>query len=196
MAWDADDELLTRGWLTSRTPTQYLMVRSRKTPHRLDVTSGNGKMQIVNRLGTQIESLLVLDDSGKFFSGEDLANESRVALTPISRDDAVKRIVQLIRDNDAEPPPELASGERDFIGRHGRSTRRLYGRYRAQSNEGQLNENLANRALSDLAGMNGRPALDLPARTYVAITTTGPEVETGISYAKEDTSFHVVVGHW
>ena len=74
--------------------------------------------------------------------------------------------------------------------------RRLYCRYQSHPNGGQLNENLANRALSDLAGMNGRPALDLPARTYVAITATGPEVETGISYAKEDTSFHVVVGHW
>jgi hypothetical protein len=196
MVWDADQELLTRGWLTSRTPTQYLMVRSRKTPHRLDVTSGNGKMQIVNRLGAQIESLLALDDSGNIFSGEDLAIESRVALTPISRDDAVKRIVQLMRDNDPEPPPELSSGDRDFIGRRGRSSRRLYGRYQSQSSGGQLNENLANRALSDLAGMNGRPALDLPARTYVAITTTGPEVETGILHAKEDTSFHVVVGRW
>jgi hypothetical protein len=59
-----------------------------------------------------------------------------------------------------------------------------------------LNENLAGRAISDLAGMNGRPALDLPARSYVAITLTGPEVESGISYAKEEASFHVVVGHW
>jgi hypothetical protein len=72
----------------------------------------------------------------------------------------------------------------------------MFGRYRAQSGEGQLSENSASRALSDLAGMNGRPALDLPPRSYVAVTTTGPEVETGISYAKEDKSFHVVVGRW
>ena len=196
MIWDANEALLTRGWLTSRTPTQYLMVRSRKTPHRLDVTSGKGKMQIVNRLGTRIESLLVLDDSGKFFSGEGLASESRVALAPISRDDAVKRIVQLVRDNEPEMPAELSGSDRDFFGRRGRSTSRSFGRYRSQASDGQLNENLASRALSDLAGMNGRPALDLPVRSYVAVTTTGPEVETGISYAKEDASFHVVVGRW
>src|SRR4029079_7334837 len=127
--------LLTRGWLTSRTPTQYLMVRSRKTPHRLDVTSGNGKMQVVNRLGTRIKSLLVLDDSGKFFGGDGLANESRVALAPISRDDAVKQIVRLMRDNEAEKPVELSGSERDFFGRSGRSTRRIYGRYRPQAND-------------------------------------------------------------
>jgi hypothetical protein len=172
------------------------MVRSRKTPHRLDVTSGNGKIQVVNRLGTRIESLLVLDDAGKFFSGQGLANELRVALQPTSRNDAVKRIVDLVRDSEPEMPAELSGSDRDFLGRRGRSARRLYTRFPRQQGEGQLNDNVANRALSDLAGMNGRPALDLPARSYVAVTTTGPEVETGISYAKEDASFHVVVGRW
>ncbi len=77
MIWNENAQELIRGWLTSRTPTQYLMVRSRETPYRLDVTSGNGKMQITNRLGTRIESLLVLDDAGKFFSGKGLDSESR-----------------------------------------------------------------------------------------------------------------------
>jgi hypothetical protein len=196
MVWDENAELLTRGWLNSRTPTQYLMVRSRKTPHRLDVTSGNGKMQVVNRLGTRIDSLLVLDDAGKFFSGQKLASESRVALESTSRDDAVKRIVDLLRDSEPELPAELSGSDRDFLGRRGRLTRRMYSRFPRQQSEGQLNENIANRAVSDLAGMNGRPALDLPARSYVAVTATGPEVETGISYATENASFHVVVGRW
>jgi hypothetical protein len=196
MIWDENEEKLTQGWLNSRTPTQYLMLRSRKTPHRLDVTAGNGKMQITNRLGTRIESLLVLDEAGKFFSGSELASESRVALQPISRDEAVKLIVALIRDNEPEAPAALSGSERDFVGRRSRSARRLFARYRPQGGGDQLNENLANRAMSDLAGMNGRPALELPARSYVAVTATGPEVETGIPYAKEEGSFHVIVGRW
>jgi hypothetical protein len=196
MIWDGNQAMLTRGWLNSRTPTQYLMVRSRKTPHRVDVTSGNGKMQIVNRLGTRIESLLVLDESGKFFSGDGLASESRVLLAPISRDDAVKRIVQLVRDNEPEMPAALSGSDRDFSGGGGRSMGRSFGRYRPPSGESHLNENLAGRAISDLAGMNGRPALDLPARSYVAVTSNGPEVDSGISYANEEASFHVIVGHW
>ncbi len=195
MTWDANEVLLTRGWLTSRTPTQYLMVRSRKSPHRLDVTSGNDKMQIVNRLGARIESLLVLDEKGKFFGGEGLASESRVALASLSRDEAMKRIGTIVRDNEPETPAALSGSDRDFIGRRGGAMRRYSGRYR-QSGEGQLKENLAGRAISDLAGMNGRPALDLPARSYVAVTLTGPEVETGISYAKEGGSFHVIVGRY
>jgi hypothetical protein len=196
MVWDVNEEKLTRGWLNSRTATQYLMLRSRKTPHRLDVTAGNGKMQITNRLGTRIESLIVLDDAGKFFSGGDLKSDSRAALQPMSRAEAVKQIIALIRDNEPEAPAALSGSERDFVGRHGRSSRRLFARYRPQGGSDQLSENLASRAMSDLAGMNGRPALDLPARSYVAVTTTGPEVETGIPYAKEDGSFHVIVGRW
>ncbi len=153
-------------------------------------------MQVTNQLGTRIESLLVINDSGKFFGGDELANEARVALAPISRDDAVKRIGQIIRDNEPESPPELAGSERDFLSRRARTSRRLFSRYQPQMSNDQLTDSLANRAFLDLAGLNGRPALDLPARSYVAVTTTGPEVETGISYANEDASFHVIVGRY
>ena len=95
LVWDADQAQLTRGWLTSRTPTQYLTLRARKTPSRLDVLAGGGKMQVANRLGTQIHSLLLIDEAGKFFGGEELANDSRVPLQAISRDEAVKRIIEL-----------------------------------------------------------------------------------------------------
>jgi hypothetical protein len=196
MVWEENEEKLTRGWLNSRTPTQYLFMRSRKTPHRLDVTAGNGKLQITNRFGTEIQWLIVLDDTGKFFSGSDLVSDSRVALKSISRDDAVKQIVALVRDNEPEAPAALSGSDRDFIGRRSRSPRRLFARYRPQGSSDQLNENLANRAISDLAGMNGRPALELPARSYVAVTATGPEVETGIPYAMEEGSFHMIVGRW
>jgi hypothetical protein len=197
MFWDGETQHLTRGWLTSRTPTQYLEIRSRKTPHRIDVTSGNGKMQITNRLGTKIESLLVLDESGKFFSGEGIEKDARILLTPISRDDATKRITELVRDNEPQYPDELSGNDRDYIGRQTRSSRRVFARYRTPgAGEGQLTESLAGRAITDLAGLNGRPPLDLPARSYVAVTTHGPEIETGIPSAVEDTSFHVVVGRY
>ena len=48
----------------------------------------------------------------------------------------------------------------------------------------------------DFGEPNGRPPLELPACSYVAVTTHGPEIETGIPSAVEDTSFHVVVGRY
>jgi hypothetical protein len=196
MYWDDELEHLTTGWLTSRTPTQYLQIRSRKTPNRLDVTSGNGKMQITNRLGTKINTLLVLDENGKFFSSEGIEANARIALAAISRDAATKRIGELIRDNEPEFPEELTGTDRDYIGRQNRTSRRLFGRYRAPGGETTLSESLGGRVISDLAGMNGRPALELPGRTYVAVTAHGPEIETGIPSAVEDASFHIVVGRY
>lgn len=194
MQWGVNEAKLTLGWLPSRTPTQYLFQRSRKSPHRIDVTAGAGKMQITNRLSARIESLIVLDKEGMFFAGDGIENETRAALEPISRTQAVQRIVPIVRDNEPEAPAALSVSDRDF--RMGRSRRGYMTRYRQQFSSDQLAENLAGRAITDLAGLNGRPALDLPPRSYVAVTEKGPEVETGISYAQEEASFHVIVGRW
>ncbi len=196
IVWTDDQEKLTGGWLYSRTPTQYLSVRSRKTTNRLDIQSGNGKMRVTNRFGTPIQSLIAIDAGGRFFAGGQLASQSSAVLQPISRDDAVKRFAELVRNNEPEAPPALADSDRDFTGRQRRMAQPIYGRYHPQFGEERSNEDLAARAIADLAGLNGQPALDLPPRSYVAITITGPEVETGISYAREVASFHVIVGQW
>jgi hypothetical protein len=191
MLWDANEVRLAQGWLNSRTPTQYLMQRSRKSPHHIEVTAGNGKMQVTNRLGTRIESLLAIDEKGKFFTGENVEDGARTILEPISRAQAVQRIVPVVRENEPEMPTAL-SGSDFRVGRR----RGLFGRYVPQASGDQLRDNLADRAVTDLAGLNGRPALDLPARSYVAITASGPEVVTGIPHAEEQASFHVIVGSW
>ncbi len=194
--WREDGVQLTRGWLSSRTPTQYLTLRARKSPCRLDVISGGGNVRVSNRLGTQIESVLLIDEAGKFFGGEKLASDASAPLEAISREEAVKRIGNLVRDNQPESPAALAGSDRDFAGMRARSGRRMYRRYSQQDSTAQLTENLAAIAISDLAGLNGRPALDLPPRSYVAVTTSGPEVVIGIPNAKEEASFHVIVGRW
>jgi hypothetical protein len=194
--WDNNAAKLTSGWLNSRTPTQYLSVRSRKTPARIDVSSGRGTIQVTNRLNTRINSLLVLDDTGAFFSGDDLAADATAVLAPISRDDAVKQIVQLVRDNEPKAPDALSGGERDYFSRRPQQPRRQFGRYRRLFGDDPSNGNVAGIAIWDLAGLNGRPALDLPARSFVATTEIGPEVETGLANAKESASFHVIVGRW
>jgi len=196
MRWEDDEMKLTRGWLNSRTPTQYLTVRARKTANRLDVAAGRGKARVTNRFGTPIEALLLFDDEGNIFSGENLAAEAAAVLQSISREDAIKWIVDIVRENQPEAPAALAGSDRDFSSLRGRSGRRMYRGYDPSAASGQLAENIANTAIADLAGLNGRPALDMPPRSYVAVTTTGPEVATGIPYAAEEASFHVIVGRW
>lgn len=196
LIWSANEAGLSQGWLNSRTPTQYLTVRSRKTPHKLDVLDAGDKLRVINRLGTHIKTLLVINEKGKIYLGEGVAKDSTAGLKPIERADAVRRINRLITDNTPQAPAALAAGDSELSALRSRSRYQMYGRNVSQYNSGRLSDNLAGDALADLAGLAGRPALELPPRSYVAITETGPEVEVGISYAKEEASFHVVLGKW
>jgi hypothetical protein len=72
----------------------------------------------------------------------------------------------------------------------------MYGQAAGFAGEQSLAANLANDAITNLAGLAGGGALKLPPRSYVAVTTTGPEVVFGMDGVEEDRSFHVIVGQW
>jgi hypothetical protein len=197
LVWEDGQAKLTRGWLRSRTSTQYLTVRSRHTPHRLDLAAGGGKLRATNKLSTPIDSLVVIDKDGKHWGGEHIANGAVTFLTPIDDVEAVRRFRQLVMTNEPQPPPALSSAESHYGVLQRRQARRLYGnRFGFQSGESKLSTSLMSEAVAELAGVSGGPALALPPRSYVAVTATGPEVETGMRGAVEEASFHVVVGQW
>ena len=196
LAWDGDQALLTKGWLISRTPTQYLTVRSRKSPYRLEVLDSGDKLRVKNQLGTKINTLIVVSEGDRLYFGEDIANGASASLRLIERDDAIRRLNRQIVAHAPQAPDALASGDTEIATMRSRSRYSAFGRSGLQYNPGKLSENLQGEALINLAGLGGQPALALPPRTYVAITETGPEVETGISYAKEEASFHVIMGKW
>jgi hypothetical protein len=185
----AEQTRLTKGWLLSRTPTQYLTVRARKSTHRIELLTSGEKLRATNQLGTPIRFLLVVEDKGKLFLGENLPVGARTLLQPIARNDAIRRVREVVMESEPEVPPALA-GSDDVIVRS-----RRYG-YGSNFNQERLHENAAAAALADLAGLTGRPALDLPARSYIAVTETGPEVAIGVPSAAESGSFHAIIGKW
>jgi hypothetical protein len=196
MAWEANEAKLTRGWLRSRTPTQYLTVRARNTPHMLELVSANGKVRATNKLGTPIEFVLVFDESRNLFFGENLVPESRVFLQPIERTDAIRRWREVTTKNEPEAPAALSAPDSDFALLQRREQMRLYRRSGFQYSDERLSTNLVNEMLDELAGLSTQPALNLPPRSYLAVTETGIEVAIGMDGAEEDASFHVVVGQW
>ena len=196
IVWEGNKEKLTRGWLNSRTPTQYLSVRSRKSPHRLEVLDSGETVRVKNELGAVIKSLYVVNDAGKMFTAENIAAAATAPLTPINRDDAIRLLTKQIADNAPRAPEALDASESDLAALQPRSRFNSSGRWGSQYNTGQLSANLAAEAIADLAGLGDHPALALPPRSYVAITETGPEVETGIPNAVEEASFHLIEGTW
>jgi hypothetical protein len=196
IVWDGENAQLKQGWLNSRTPTQYLTIRARKTPHLIEMLESGNKLRVKNQLGTPIKTLVVVNGEGDFFLGEGIGNDSPAVLKAITREDAVRVISKQVADNTPQAPAELAVGESDVYALRARARYQPYWRNGSQLSNGKLSENLASSALSNLAGLSGQPGMELPPRSYVAITEKGPEVEFGVSYAKEESSFHVIEGRW
>ncbi|MEX2310616.1 MAG: hypothetical protein WD738_23820 [Pirellulales bacterium] len=197
IVWDGDEVKLTRGWLRSRTPTQYLTIRSRKTPHRLELAAGGGKLRATNKLGTAVDFALIVDQAGKLWIGEKLPAGSVAFLKPIDRTEAIRRFRQLVIDNDPQPPSALSGEDSHYAVMQRRQGRQMFrARFGFQYSESRMTTSLANEVLAELAGLAGRPALALAPRSYVASTAAGPEVEHGLRGAKEEASFHVIVGQW
>jgi hypothetical protein len=196
VVWKSDEAKLTRGWLRSRTPTQYLTIRSRKSPLRVELVPVRDRLRAKNDLGTAITYLVVMDEANKIWSGEKLSPGAVAFLQPAERIDAVERLRKLVKENAPELPAALTDDDSTYARMQRQQWRMYRGRYGSYSSEQTMETNLANDALTGLAGLAGREGLALPPRSYVAVTATGPEVEFGMNGAKEAASFHVVVGQW
>ncbi len=196
IVWDGDQGHFVQGWLNSRTPTQYLTVRSRKVPYGLEVLDSGENLRVKNGLGVTIQFLAVLNETGKWYEGEEIARDGSLVLTATTRDDVIRRLSKVVAENAPHVPTELSDGDAELRRMRSRSRFGIFARYGVNESSGNLSDNLAGIALADLVGLGDQPALDLPVKSYVAITEHGPEVEVGFPDVTEEASFHVVEGRW
>ncbi len=196
LRWEPDEARLSRGWLRSRTPTQYLTVRARKSPLRLELQPVRERMRVKNELGARIEYVVVVDDANKMFAGEKLHTGEVGFLQPMTRSEAVNRFRKIVTANLPQTPEALAGENSNYSAMQRRQWQMYRGRYTGFTGEHSLEGNLTSQALASLAGVSGKEGLTLPPRSYVAITATGPEVVFGMEGVDEEASFHVVVGRW
>jgi hypothetical protein len=197
LEWTDDGQRLTEGWLRSRTPTQYLTIRARKSPHRLDIQPpGDGRLAVGNELGTPIEFLAVVDEAGDVFVGESIVEGAKAELKKSTHDLALRRIRQLVTDHRPETPAALEMEPTPIAQMQRRQQRRYY-RNQLGMDYGvsRLRDNLPNDAIAAIAGTNLAPVENLPSRWYFAVTEKGPEVEFGTPVVEQD-SFHVIEGTW
>jgi hypothetical protein len=195
LTWKGDKLRLTRGWLNSRTPTQYLTIRSRKTPQHLELLPLRDGLRATNHLGSRVEFVLAKIDDDKFVWGENIAEGARAELRPITIIDAISKLRTIVLEREAQTPSALGgeAPDPDYLARQ---QVRMYRRFNRQFSEDRLNRNMVGEVMRNLTGRGMQPALELPPRTYLAITTVGPEVEIGLAGAMEDASFHITLGQW
>lgn len=82
LIWEEDQQLRS-GWLNSRTPTQYLTIRSRQTDRGLQVIGSpgdNGGLRVKNRLDTPIEQLAVCWAANQYYWATAVDAEATVTL--------------------------------------------------------------------------------------------------------------------
>lgn len=197
LEWTEDGQRLTEGWLRSRTPTQYLTIRARKSPHRLDIQPrDDGRLAVGNELGTPIEFLAVVDEAGDVFVGESIVEGAKAELKKSTHDLALRRIRQLVTDHRPETPAALEMEPTPIAQMQRRQQRRYY-RNQLGMDYGvsRLRDNLPNDSIAAIAGTNLAPVENLPPRWYFAVTEKGPEVEFGTPVVEQD-SFHVIEGKW
>ncbi len=195
---------LTDGWLNSRTPTQFITSRIRPTKAKLDINSSAGGLpQVTNRLGANIERIILTDEVGNYFSGIGAEDGAAVSLTSIEKDSsAVKEIMAVLNDNQPRRPEAMINrNDRSFFGlnRQGVQYQPYYYpgmNYRVNGNEPEATQQTGVLERSLAAVQDELLAGRVPPKTYIAIVNQSPEVQLGTPSAHEEASLHVVVGKW
>ncbi len=181
---------LTRGWLASRTPTQFVTLRVAGTSVSLGVAAAGSGVELSNRLGTDILQIVVADDQRRFFHAADLPDGKSAAAKEMPLLEAVGRLASLMGRARPEAPAEMISG--------GWGSQRGYGfsgfdnpwpdPHQETSRLEQMLEQLSD------AGKAGQ--LPLGPRSYAAIVRRSPLAEYGYEPVEEAGELHVILGRW
>jgi hypothetical protein len=202
MVWSDHTQRLASGWLASRTPGQFITVRSRKSEAGLRILPARGQVgpQIENALGTRVIRLLLADDDGKHYHAVDLAAGARAALEPVEPGVEQTAMQEFV----SEHLPGLPQGFVPPSASTFRGRRRYY--YMAASNNSLPAAALGSSRLeiglrdatagADRGGTSKTAGAPLAPRSYIALVERSPEVVFGVDNPREEDSLHVVVGSW
>ncbi|QDU57133.1 hypothetical protein [Aeoliella mucimassa] len=193
--WQEGEQRLTKGWLSSRTPTQFLVVEPKKVAEKLEVRLGS-KPRAESSFQHGAELVLVQDDEGDWYSAENTPTGEVFSLSKIDRTKAVTLLRKTLRDREPQLPAGLDSVDGSSILWSGNRRYRYYRRNGVSYEDSLASNSLLMTRWEELLGVSGTPALDLPARSYVMVSdSTLVPVEKNLE-AVEDSSVHLVIGRW
>lgn len=196
ITWD-DQQRLTRGWLYSRTPTQYLTVATQSNRHGLRIAAAADQTVAVrNDLGTRIRFLVLRSKAGQPYYTKELAAGAQATLAPfvgttITSEDFGK-LNELFRDDALRTPAQLAALSKDPFGmRRSRRGGRYYHRPQGGQSSGTSLLEQALRTTNAMAPFDG-----LEPGSYMAVVDRPAEVSAGYEGLSESQSLHVIKGIW
>ncbi|REK08936.1 MAG: hypothetical protein DWQ37_18900 [Planctomycetota bacterium] len=194
-SWNAGQHL-TRGWISSRMPTQYVTARTQESRRGLDVAMSTDGAQcaVRNRLGTRIRSLILCDPGGNYHHTGSFPDGERATLTALKNEQALEEALTKFSLDLSKHAPELpeamlGSTSPDDVGTFFFG-RRYYGQEAAILPDDSL---LEHGLAETRAAVRSR---SLGPRTYVAIVDRPQEIVTGVDGLVETQSLHVILGTW
>ncbi|MFO0897642.1 MAG: hypothetical protein U0836_09505 [Pirellulales bacterium] len=181
---------LTRGWLASRTPTQFVTLRVAGTSASIGVAAAGNGLELSNRLGTDILQIVVADDQGRFFHAADLPDGKSAAAKEMPLLEAVGRLASLMGRARPEAPAEMISG--------GWGSQRSYGfsGFDSPWPDPHQETSRLEQTLEQLSEAGKAGQLPLGPRSYAAIVRRSPLAEYGYEPVEEAGELHVILGRW
>jgi hypothetical protein len=195
MTWD-EGQHLRRGYLSSRTATQYMVLRATETTAKLAVREGPaGQPPVVtNQLETDIRALVLRDSRGTLWLAENVDAGDPATLTQTS-DKAASQLLNKLYGAD---PPDFPRNYNPNV--HHNNALSLFmpnfGGWYGNVDAGSSTPVMA----SSLLEMNLAYSTDtakglLPGR-YIAIAQASPVVPYGVPRVREEASLHIIRGRY
>ena len=187
-----ENQLLTSGWLLSRTRTQFLTIRHAEQPGRVDVKPrDDAGLSIVNGLPWELEAVLVADASGRLFSGRNILPNASEPLADLSETNRLE-FFKLLGRNRPELPDNFSSPVVNPLVGPGPRPFNVMGRLLEAHFDSNLMERLIQTWSRDLMGKK----MCLSPRSYLAVLRQNPGVDTGVGLTTEQAGYHLLLGDY
>jgi len=190
LVW-GDAQTLASGYISSRSTTQFLVVESGPNRRELsfDYEPDAAAVWATNRLGATIDRLVVKDSAGRVLGTTQLAAGQRCRLDAIEPGAARLALAQAVGASAPAFPPGYHPGfDLAGLGGYNYWSSCDYDLPGPTMDAGILEQSL-------VISLNAQIE-NWPPRTYIAVTRTTPGVSLGCDDAREEASFHAVLGRW
>jgi hypothetical protein len=172
-----------------------MVLQARETTAKIEIAeNGGAPPQATNKLGVDIDFLVIRDSQGKFFAAQDVADGKAAKLAPVAWADASLRLQKALAAARPSNPEGYDPRVHNEVLNFGNSGYYYWGGS-VDSNlpEPSVSSSLLERSLRRITSTDPNA---LPPQSYVALVPQSPEVPAGVTRMKQMKSVHMVTGKW
>jgi hypothetical protein len=186
--WTGEAQQLSRGWLNSRTPTQYLVIETRQGVRGLELTPSSESVAGKSHFEAPLALVLALDTDGRWLRADDVAARGKFTLHEVTEEEAKTRLRKVLQDREPSIPAAMGDARLPW------SVRRRFGWSHGYSTS--FDESLLSDRWKRLAGRDGYEMLGIAPQSYLVVGHHSLGASLGLEGVEEEASLHIVFGEW